>query len=49
MANDPSPSFLAVFNSRFSFGPTGQLTGRLGTGVLDGLIAGIDEFGAALL
>lgn len=47
MAASERPSFPARFNSRFSFGPDGNLTGRFGLNVLDDLIAGIDEFRAA--
>lgn len=37
-------SFSSAFNSRFSFGKDGNLTGRFGLNVLEDLIAGIDEF-----
>jgi len=47
MQADQAPSFSAAFNSQFSFGTAGHLTGQFGAGVLDGLIAGIDEFRAA--
>jgi hypothetical protein len=39
--------FSSRFNSQFSFGQDGELTGRFGLNVLDDLIAGIDEFWAA--
>jgi hypothetical protein len=39
--------FSSRFNSQFSFGQDGELTGRFGLSVLDDLIAGIDEFWAA--
>jgi hypothetical protein len=47
MAADQVPSFSSVFDSQFSFGKDGKLTGRFGLNVLDDLIAGIDEFQAA--
>jgi hypothetical protein len=47
MPDDQSPAFSAAFNSQFSFGPVQRLRGQFGTDVLDGLIAGIDEFRAA--
>jgi hypothetical protein len=49
MPDDQSPAFSGVFNSQFSFGPAQRLTGQLGTDVLDGLIAGIDEFRATVI
>jgi hypothetical protein len=47
MAASERASFPAWFNSRFTFGQDGTLTGRFGLNVLDDLIAGIDEFRAA--
>jgi hypothetical protein len=47
MAADRPPSFSSRFDSQFSFGKDGHLTGRAGLNVLDDLIAGIDEFMAA--
>jgi hypothetical protein len=47
MTADQVPSFSSRFNSQFSFGKDGKLTGRFGLNVLDDLIAGIDEFQAA--
>lgn len=47
MAANERQSFPVRFNSRFSFGPNGTLTGRFGLNVLDDLIAGIDEFRTA--
>jgi hypothetical protein len=47
MAADLAPSFSSLFDSQFSFGKDGKLTGRLGLNVLDDLIAGIDELWAA--
>lgn len=47
MAANQEPSFSSRFNSQFSFGENGKLTGRFGLNVLDDLIAGIDEFRAA--
>jgi hypothetical protein len=44
---EQEPSFSSRFNSQFSFGKDGELTGRFGLNVLDDLIAGIDEFQAA--
>jgi hypothetical protein len=41
------PSFSSAFNSRFTFGKAANLTGQFGTGVLDSLIEGIDDFCAA--
>jgi len=38
------PAFSGAFDSRFNFGPDGNLAGRFGTDVLAGLIKGIDEF-----
>ena len=42
------PSFPVTFDTRVTFGPDGSLSGRFGTGVLDELIAGIDEFQEAV-
>jgi hypothetical protein len=47
MAANQVPSFSSLFDSQFSFGKGGKLTGRFGLNVLDDLIAGIDEFQAA--
>jgi hypothetical protein len=47
MPANHSPSFSSLFDSQFSFGQDGELTGRFGLNVLDDLIAGIDEFRAA--
>lgn len=47
-AQQEGPSFPAAFDIRVRFGPDGSLSGRFGTGVLDELIAGIDEFQAAV-
>lgn len=46
MAVSQTPSFSSLFNSRFTFGNDGKLTGQFGLNVLDDLIAGIDEFKA---
>jgi hypothetical protein len=42
------PSFPPAFDIRVTFGPDGSLSGRFGTGVLDEMIAGIDEFQEAV-
>jgi hypothetical protein len=47
MPADQMPSFSSAFNSRFTFGKAANLTGQFGTGVLDSLIEGIDDFCAA--
>ena len=47
-AGEEGPSFPAAFDIRVTFGPDGSLSGRFGTGVLDELIAGIDEFQEAV-
>jgi hypothetical protein len=47
-AQQEGPSFPAAFDIRVTFGPDGSLSGRFGTGVLDELIAGIDEFQEAV-
>ena len=47
-AGEERPSFPAAFDIRVTFGPDGSLSGRFGTGVLDELIAGIDEFQEAV-
>jgi hypothetical protein len=47
-AQQEGPSFPPVFDIRVAFGPDGSLSGRFGTGVLDELIAGIDEFQEAV-
>jgi hypothetical protein len=47
MAANQAPSFSSLFDSQFTFGENGELTGRFGLNVLDDLIAGIDELRAA--
>ena len=47
-AGEEGASFPAAFDIRVTFGPDGSLSGRFGTGVLDELIAGIDEFQEAV-
>lgn len=47
-AGEEGPSFPAVFDIRVTFGPDGSLSGRFGTGVLDELVAGIEEFQEAV-
>ncbi len=47
MPAEQAQSFSSRFNSRFSFGTDGNLTGRFGLNVLDDLITGIDDYMAA--
>ena len=48
MPTGQPPSLSTAFDIRVTFGPDGSLSGRFGSNVLDELIAGIDEYQAAV-